>query len=324
MAASHPNSIIKQAKKLREISNGFRPARVLLTANNYRVFDHLEKPRSVSTISKRLGTDLRATEILLDALTGLGLLKKRDKNYSNSPIASRFLVSSSPYYQGDYLRHADNHWKNWSGLDEVIKTGSPFHIAHNRDAFIRGMHNLASLRAKKIISLIGLKGIQTALDLGGGPGTYSIEMAKKGIHVTLFDRPETIEIAKGVFKMTDVKDIIFIGGDFLFDDIGKGYDLIFISQVLHSLSEKDNIQLLRKCRRALNKRGRIIIQEAYLSDDRTYPLKSTLSSVNMLINTVAGRCYSHDEIKGWFRKTGLRDIREKIIDDSVLISGRLP
>ena len=324
MAVSESNSVLKHAKKLREIWNGFRPARVLLTANNYRVFDHLTKPRSVRTISKRLDINFRATEIFLDALTGMGLLKKKDNRYSNSPLSSRFLVSSLPYYQGDILRHADNLYKNWSGLDEVIKTGMPYHIAHSRDAFIKGMHNLASLRAREIIRLIGLRGVKTALDLGGGPGTYSIEMAKKGVHVTLFDRPETIEIAKEIIKSSGIRNISFIAGDFLFDKIGNGYDLIFISQALHSISEKDNICLLRKCKNALNKGGRIIIQEAYLSEDRTYPLQSALSSVNMLINTFEGRCYSHDELKGWLLKIRLKDIKERVIDDSVLISGRLP
>jgi len=81
---------------------------------------------------------------------------------------------------------------------------------------------------------------------------------------------------------------------------------------------------LRKCKRALNKGGRIVIQEAYLSDDRIYPLQSTLSSVNMLINTVSGRCYSHNEMKGWLSKIGFKNIKERVIDDSVLISGAYP
>jgi len=56
----------------------------------------------------------------------------------------------------------------------------------------------------------GLKGVKTALDLGGGAGTYSIEMAKRGVSGTLFDRPETIEIAKRVIEKED--DAVLIGG----------------------------------------------------------------------------------------------------------------
>jgi ubiquinone/menaquinone biosynthesis C-methylase UbiE len=313
--------IDKQVNELRKIWGGFRASRVLLTANNYRIFDHLTKPQTPKTISKKLNIDLRATVILLDALTGLGLIKKQKGRYKNAGIASQFLVSGKPYYQGDIIRHADNLWKNWSGLDEVIKTGKPHRVSRNLESFILGMHNLASLKAKDTMKMVGLKGVKKALDLGGGPGTYSIEMAKKGVSVTLFDFPETLEIAKKIVEKERVKDINFIGGDFVTDDIGKGYDFIFISQIFHAYSANDNLQLLRKCKKALNNSGRIVVQEFYISKDRTHPVQSALFSVNMLIGTEGGRCYSPDEIKSWLLKTGLKNIKEMHSDDKVLISG---
>jgi hypothetical protein len=84
--------VLKQAKELRKLWGGFWPARVLLTANNFGVFDYLKSPKAAAEIAKILKTDGRATEILLDALTGLGLLKKSgNKNkYKNTPTANRF------------------------------------------------------------------------------------------------------------------------------------------------------------------------------------------------------------------------------------------
>lgn len=313
------SAIMNEARELMKLWGGFRASRVLLTANNYRVFDYLAKARPAKEISKRLKTDIRATEILLDALTGMGLLKKHRNTYSNAPLASRFLVSGKPYYQGDILRHADALWQNWSGLDEVMKTGKPYRRAHDHESFILGMHNLALLKAKDIIKQIGLKGVKTALDLGGGPGTYSIEMARHGVKVTLFDRPETVEIAMDVTGKAGMKNMDFITGDFLYDDIGKGYDLIFASQILHSCSEKENIHLLKKCRKALNKGGRMVIQEFYLEKDRTHPVSSALFSVNMLVNTPGGRSYSPDEMKKWLFKIGFKKAEEKVLGDTVLV-----
>jgi 2-polyprenyl-3-methyl-5-hydroxy-6-metoxy-1,4-benzoquinol methylase len=314
--------ILAESIEIRKIWGSFRQARVLLTANNYRIFDHLISPQSARSVSKRLKTDWRATTILLDALAGLGLLNKKIERYQNTNLASKFLVSGSPHYQGNIIRHADNLWHNWSGLDEVLKTGKPYHKAHDHEAFILGMHDLASLKVDKVLKATGLKGVKTALDLGGGPGTYSIEMAKKGISVTLFDRPETVAIAKRVVENVPVsaKRISFIKGDFIHDDIGNGYDLIFASQILHSVSAKENIHILRKCKKALNANGRIVIQEFLISKDMTHPLNSALFSINMLVNTDAGRCYSPDEMKGWLSKLGMKNISEKAVDDSVLIS----
>ncbi|MBI5740523.1 MAG: methyltransferase domain-containing protein [Nitrospirae bacterium] len=346
-----PN-IDEQSIELRKIWGAFRQARVLLTANNYRVFDHLIKPQTAGAVSARLKTDLRATTVLLDALAGLDLLKKRNNKYQNSGTASRFLVTGSPHYQGNIIRHAETLWQNWSGLDEIIKTGKPYRKAHDHEAFILGMHDLASMKVKTVIEAMGLKGVKTALDLGGGPGTYSMEMAKNGINVTLFDRPETIEIAKKLIgkiplnpplpkrenstlsrRARDVSptlkkggqvgffnNINFLRGDFNTDDIGGEYDLIFASQILHSNSEKDNILLMKKCKKALNSGGRVVIQEFPISNDLTRPANGSLFSVNMLVNTEGGRCYSTDEMKGWLLKAGMKGIRKKMVEDSVLIS----
>jgi ubiquinone/menaquinone biosynthesis C-methylase UbiE len=311
-------------KELRQILFGFRPARVLLTANNYRIFDHLQKPLTAQKISKKINAKVRATEILLDALTSMGLLKKKHDCYSNSRIASQFLISKSSSYQGDIIRHSDNLWKNWSGLDEVMRTGMPYHVSRNRQAFVLGMHNIASLKVQNVIKMIGLKGVKTALDLGGGPGTYAIEMSKRGVRVTLFDSPETIEVAQKIIRKERCKPIRFLKGNFMTDDIGSGYDLILISQVLHAYSAKDNKYVLRKCKNALNNGGRIVIQEFPISNDRISPLHSALFSVNMLINTEGGRCYAPKEIRGWLKTIGLQGIKKQIFDDTLIMSGVFP
>lgn len=312
---------LEDIKKIRDLWRGYWHSRVILTANNLGVFEILTFPKSAADVAKALKLDERATEILLDALTGLGLLRKSFNKYRNAPLSNKFLLRNSPYYQGDIIKYADILWKKWSELDEIIKTGKPSRSNHDHNSFIRGMHNVASLKVKKVIKEIDLKGVKKALDLGGGPGTYSIEMAKKGISVTLFDTPETIKIAKDIIRASNSKDINFLEGDFLVDDIGNSYDLVFISQVLHAYSERDCLSILEKSRSALNPDGKIVIQEFYIDNSRTRPLPSALFSVNMLVNTDFGRCYSPKEIKGWLVKAGFKDIKSKLLDDSMLISG---
>ena len=314
--------IREEVKELRKMWGAFWSARVILTANNLRVFDQLKTPKSASDISNLIKTDARATEILLDSLTGLGLLRKSKNRYRNSPMTDRLLVSGTPYYQGDILRHADNLWTNWSNLDEIIKTGQPARQSFEADAFIRGMHNVAVMKAKEVINAIDLTAVRKALDLGGGPGTYSMEMAKKIDSVTLFDLPTTITIAKDIMGKTRIKNISFIEGDFVTDDIGRRYDLVFISQVLHSFSGATNLKILQKAFNALNPKGMIVIHEFLLEKDRTSPVQGTLFSVNMLVNTYGGRCYSVPEIKGWLSSLGLRKVGHVKLEDSVLVFGR--
>jgi ubiquinone/menaquinone biosynthesis C-methylase UbiE len=317
-------SINEQSRHIKKIWSNFQSSRVLITANNYRVFDYLAGQRTAGKIAAALGTDRRATELLLDALAGLDLLKKQNNTYRNTVMASRFLVSESPYYQGEIIKHIGSLWDRWSDLDRIIKTGIPSQRSRNHSAFILGMHNISVLKAEEVVCHIGLKGVKKALDLGGGPGTYAIEMAHEGVNMTLFDLPETIRIARKVVSGSKAKkkNISFVSGDFLKDDIGNGYDLILVSQILHMFSEKVNEKLLKKCRRALNDNGRIVVQDFLINEARTSPVWSALFAINMLVSTKGGRTYSPDQIKGWFLKAGFRHPRKKVIVDGVLVSAR--
>jgi len=310
---------------LRKTAWSFAASRVLLAANNLRVFDHLEKPVTARALAKRLSMDARATTILLDALTALGFVKKDGSRYRNSHVSSLLLVKGKPYYQGDILAHNEVLWQRWSELDSIVKTGRPAAKRRFHDSFIRGMHNVSVLKAGKVVSSLDLTGVKTVLDLGGGPGTYSIEFAKRGLDVTLFDVKETFRIAREYISAARFKGTVnFLAGDFLTDDIGKGYDLVFVSQVLHAYSEKENMRLLRKIRRSLNEKGRVVIQEFLVNDSRTSPASGALFAVNMLVNTSAGRTYSPSEMAGWLRKTGFGSVKKTVFNDNVIMTARKP
>ncbi|MCX7914402.1 MAG: acetylserotonin O-methyltransferase, partial [Thermodesulfovibrionales bacterium] len=211
-----------ELRELRMLWSAYWPARILLTANNFKIFEYLKKPMTAEELASIIKTDARATEILLDALTSFKLLRKFSKKYQNTSRANRFLTSDSPYYHGNIIKHLDVIWGNWSELDSVIKTGVPIRKYYDHASFIKGMDDISKMKASKVIKMIGLRGVKRALDLGGGPGTYAVEMAKRGVHVTIFDLPETIEIARNIIKRRAVpQDLVdFLAGDVLTDAIG--------------------------------------------------------------------------------------------------------
>jgi ubiquinone/menaquinone biosynthesis C-methylase UbiE len=307
---------------LRKLYLGFVSSRVILTANNLRIFENLKKASSAAEIAEKLNIDPRATEIVLDALTGIGLVSKsRTGRYRNTPESNRYLVKGARLYQGDIIKHASTMWQNFSALDDVVRTGRPARRGFDHESFIMGMHNLTVFRTESLAKALGLKGIKKMLDLGGGPGTNAIAMAKKGIQSTVFDLPETINIAKKVARREGVKGIRFIAGDFHVDSIGSGYDLILLSQIFHAFSEEENIALLRKCNTAVNLGGKVVVQEFPINDNRTSPPHSALFSVNMLVGTERGRCYSPKEMKRWLAETGFKNIVIKYLPETVLIMG---
>ena len=307
---------------LRKLYLGFVSSRVILTANNLKIFENLKKASSATEIAEKLNIDPRATEIVLDALTGIGLVSKsRTGRYRNTPESNRYLVKGARLYQGDIIKHASTMWQNFSALDDVVRTGRPARRGFDHESFIMGMHNLTVFRTESLAKALGLKGIKKMLDLGGGPGTNAIAMAKKGIQSTVFDLPETINIAKKVARREGVKGIRFIAGDFHVDSIGSGYDLILLSQIFHAFSAEENIALLRKCNTAVNLGGKVVVQEFPINDNRTSPPHSALFSVNMLVGTERGMCYSPKEIKRWLAETGFKNIGITYLPETVLIMG---
>jgi ubiquinone/menaquinone biosynthesis C-methylase UbiE len=316
-------SIAKQAQEFAKLWGGFRAARVVMTANNYRIFEHLKSAKTAGQTADILETNFRATEILLDAVASLGLLAKSGKRYRNTALAKQFLVSESPTYQGDMLRHADALWKGWSNLDSIVKTGLPSRPeTRDHEAFIRAMHDVAIFRAPAIVKALDLRKVKSALDLGGGPGTYSIELAKKGIAVTLFDASATLDVAQTFIQKAKVKTIELKAGDFNTDPIGSNYDLILLSQVFHAYSADENCALLEKAHRALNPNGQVAIHEFFIAPNMAYPPAGALFSVNMLVNTAQGRCYTPQEMKKWLTMTGYKNVREKMVNDTVLVMGK--
>ena len=98
--------IQKEVRELQKLWHGFWSSRVVLTANNLRIFDYLQTSITAEEAAGLIEADTRSTEILLNALTGLGLVRKMSGKYQNAAMAKRFLVTGSPYYQGDMLHHA--------------------------------------------------------------------------------------------------------------------------------------------------------------------------------------------------------------------------
>ncbi|MCX7913648.1 MAG: methyltransferase, partial [Thermodesulfovibrionales bacterium] len=95
-----------------------------------------------------------------------------------------------------------------------------------------------------------------------------------------------------------------------------------ISQLLHAFSEEDNVKIIKKSADAITKKGRIVIQEFYIDNSHTSPVRSAIFSVNMLVQTEKGRCYSPAEIKKWLSRAGLKNFNEKYFDDCLILTAK--
>ena len=293
------------------ISAGFQRSQVLFTALEGGVFPLLEERRSSEEVAQCLGWDGRGTRMLLDALVGLKLLEKEEGKYWNSEMASECLVPGAPLDQTHILRHKANGWAAWSQLPEVIRTGKPAkrepRTGETLRDFICGMQDIAKESAKGILDIVDLSIYKNMLDVAGGPGTYMLTFlaAHPQMAGTLFDLPEVIPIAQEQAEKAGMLERVrFAPGDLTQDTLGTGYDLILLSNIIHSFSEEQNAALVKKCFDALLPGGRLIIKDFLLEPGRTGSSFAMMFALQMMLHTEGGDTYTTEQVCNWTDAAG--------------------
>lgn len=304
-----------------ELAVSFQKSRVLLTAYELGIFTALgSSKRNSADIARAINTDSRATDRLMNALCSIGLLTKENGLFSNSAEAARYMVEGSPDYMAN-MAHVVNLWDTWTTLTEAVRRGTSVFrgdVGKRGDdwlkSFIAAMHYRATGMAPGLVPILDLTNVKKVLDVGGGSGAYSMEFVreKKEIEATVFDLPEVIPLTKKYVEDAGLsKKFHFVTGNCNKDELGRGFDLVFLSQLLHSNSSEENAVLIKKAAATLNSGGQVVVQEFIIDEDRTSPPFSAFFALNMLVATEHGDTYTEAEIKKWMENAGLKDIVRK-------------
>lgn len=322
---------------LLSISSGYWRGCTLQAAVRLRIFTFLGQEKAgAAEIAEKASTDSRATGLLLDALTAMGLLEKEQGSYANTPFTSTYLREDSKDYMGHIILHHHHLLDGWAQLDKAVCTGKKverrsYGASEERESFLLGMFNLATGLAPQIAENIDLSGRKRLLDLGGGPGTYSIQFCLKNpdLRAVIFDRPTTEPIAKKVVASFNLdKRITFEAGDFTTSALPTPlFDVAWLSHILHSNSYKHCEQCIQKTADSLEPGGLLLIHDFILTAEKDGPEFPALFALNMLVGTQEGRSYSVREVTDMMEKAGLTEIRHHTFrapNDSSILSGIKP
>jgi precorrin-6B methylase 2 len=307
------------AQEVLDLARSFQPVCVLTAAVVLDVFSPLHtKSMTAGALADDLSADPRAMAVLLDALAALQFLSKQDEKYSVPEDVARLLAEQSADNVLPMVRHLANCLRRWVELPRVTKTGKCAQAGPSirgadadREDFIGAMNTISRPVATGFIDKIQPFRFRHMLDIGGGPGTWSIAFlrAVPEARATLFDLPAVIPIAKQQFAKAGLTDrVTLIGGDFYTDTLPEGADMTWLGAICHQNSRQQNRDLFAKVHKALANDGFVVIRDMVMDPSHTSPVGGALFAINMLVATEGGGTYTFDEYREDLHAAGFSEV----------------
>lgn len=312
--------------KIMKVGMGFWASKILLTAVNIGLFTRLGRgPADARKLKLKLGLHERTTLDFLDSLVALGFINRKGKGwdavYSNSEDTDLFLDKNKSTYMGGILEMSNNRlYPFWNNLEETLKTGEPQNEAEGGKPFFGDIYHdekklrdyvqaMGSVQVGNFFQFakeFDFSNYETLCDIGGGGGHLATQVATNQPHMTCttFDLPEVTKIAQeNIDRMDFSPRVKAISGDIFSDTFPKA-DVLSMGNILHDWGQEDKKKLIKKAYDALPDGGALIVIDNIIDDDRRLNTFGLMMSLNMLIETQAGRDFTGAEFESWAKEAG--------------------
>ncbi|HEX8894215.1 MAG TPA: class I SAM-dependent methyltransferase, partial [Terriglobales bacterium] len=133
------------------------------------------------------------------------------------------------------------------------------------------------------------------LDLAAGHGLFGIAVAERlpQAQITAQDWPNVLEVAHSNSKQARVATRYRLLPGSVFDiDLGEGYEVVLLTNLLHHFDQHSCTQILRKIHTCLSDKGLLINLEFVPNEDRVSPPIPATFSLMMLGLTSSGDAYT--------------------------------
>jgi 3-hydroxy-5-methyl-1-naphthoate 3-O-methyltransferase len=270
-----------------DIQKAFIVSRLIVAAERLRIFRLLQgKHMNGDAIGRTLKIHRFYLKAFLNSLVSLGLLRKANDTYWNTPLAERYFIEErSIYWTRQYSKECVQAYEALTVLEKALTSGRScnsiqrlntprYTEAMKRDSrraedFTQMLFYFHRNDAAALANYLDLSERKAVLDVGGGSGVMSIALAKKNSHLRacILDIAAVCAIAAGNIRRAGVsRRVTTLPGD-LRDNLPAGHDVIMFCDI-GPVSK----QLLRNAYKRLPPKGLIVLVDRYLSKDGTYPL----------------------------------------------------
>lgn len=326
-----------------QVATAHRASVALFTAADLDVFSVLAAgARTPEQVAQAIGvTHVESLRLVLEMCVTSGLLQRAadvEGGFENSPTTDFFLVRDRPSYIGAGLQYAADLYPAWGRLTDLVRTGRPplppeTILGDDPDKtrhFVLAMHQRAQGIGNVLSAMVDLTGCSRLLDVGGGPGTYSMRLIDRtpGLRSTVLDLPGVLAVTKDIVASHGYADRIdLLPGDYLTTDFGTGFDVVLLSGMMHRETADGCQLLLRKAAAALNPGGRILVSDVFYDDDRKVtPPFAVEFALHMMLTSDHGSAHARTEMARWMTSAGAATVDVRPLpppNPHTLLVGRL-
>jgi len=302
-----------------EFLNRFQHSMALKGAIDLDLFTHIQEgASSPDELAIRCRASERGVRILCDFLTITGFLSKNKGKYALT-VDSAFLLSKrSPGYMGSIAQFlvSEDSVKSFRNVAGAVRKGGTLDVVDGAMApesevwvnFAKSMHPIAAFSSRLMAPIVSQPGRQIkVLDIAAGHGLFGIGVAQHNPAAQIYalDWANVLKVAAENAEMAGVADRFHMIPGSAFDvEMGSGYDLVLLPNLLHHFNKTENVALLRKIRAAMNPGGTVATLEFVPNEDRVSPPIPAAFSLIMLMRTDGGDAYTFRELDEMFRTAG--------------------
>lgn len=302
------------------ITTGGWAACALAAALEHRIFLHVEAGHGTpEALARAAGIAPRGAKAILDAVRGLGLVRREGERDVNEADTAAFLVPGKPGYVGDFALQHFRDLPVWMKLPEAVRTGTPAQRVETADnpfweTLVLAIAPLAFPAAQAVAKRLDLAkaGPISILDVGGGAGAWSAVLlgAAPQATSTQVDGGTVNRIARDFVGRFGVGDrFATVDGDFREADFGTArHDLAVYSHIAHQESPQSNVRLFRRLRAALKPGGTLVVNDFILDAKRGGHPFALLFHATMLLNTAQGEAWTEPDYRRWLAEAGFSKV----------------
>jgi SAM-dependent methyltransferase len=314
-------------------------ASALIAAARHGVFEGLrDGPSKVDELARRLNLDSSTLLLVLRVLSANGYVSDAGAgSYQLTDTARAMLLEDSPERLTAWLRLIEGIWEMFARTGDVLRTGQgidyhgQFHDAQQWADYQASMLELARRFAPIVAAMVPVKpGATRLLDIGGSHGLYGALIARTHppLQSVVFDLPPAVEQARQLAAAEGHDDVVsYRPGNALTDDLGQGWDVVLLANILHHFAPAQIAELAARLRVSTTPGATVAICEVVQpAPDEPAELMADAFALFFRLSSTA-RCYTTTEYAGWLADAGFVDVEVQPFPlgrSLAVITGRTP